>query len=382
MKESNSVNIFICGDYAPQLRVNEFIQAKKYKKIFNDILSIIQEADFSITNLELPLIDEGTPIKKTGPNIKAPTDSINALKFAGFSLVTLANNHIMDYGLKGLSSTIKKCIEAGIDYTGAGTSLDEAKQIKYKVIKGLQIAFINVSENEWSTTSGNEAGANPLDEVGNYYQIKEAKLSASFVILIVHGGHENYGLPSPRMKKLYRYFINLGVDVVIGHHTHCFSGHEIYSGKLIVYSLGNFLFDNHNYRNNTSWNIGCAITLIITGNRLDFKLHPFHQCNENVGIQLFNSDELKLFKQEAEAKTNIIQSDEMLQIEYQAFLKKQNNMYLSFLEPINNKYILMAMNRGIFPRFIKKYQKRLLFNLIRCEAHRDVVLSILSKNEN
>lgn len=380
--DSNTIKIFISGDFAPQLRVNEVIQAKEYNKLYNNILPIVQEADISITNLESPLINKGTPIPKTGPNLKSPPKSIEALKFVGFDMVTLANNHIMDYGAEGLFSTMDICKKNGIEYLGVGVSLEDAQKIKYKVCKGKQIAFINVAENEWSTTQENEAGANPLDSVSLFYQINEAKQNADHTILIIHGGHEGYELPSPRMKKLYRYIIDLGVDAVIGHHTHCYSGHEVYKGKPIVYSLGNFLFDSPHNRNNTSWNKGCTITLNISGNRINFELHPFYQCNDRVGISLYNESEKEEFFQKAGEKTVLIQSDVKLIKEYDDFIHKQKKMYQSYLEPTSNKYILAAINRGIIPRFIKNKQKLLLLNLIRCESHRDIVTSVLSDTKN
>lgn len=382
MKESK-MDIFISGDFAPQLRVNKIIQKKEFDKLYNDMLPLIKGADIAITNLEAPLIEGGTPIAKTGPNLKSPLNSIEALKYGGFKMVTLANNHIMDYGEEGLYSTMEICKNNNIETIGAGNSLENAKKIKYKESKGKQIAFINVAENEWATTQGNEAGANPLDEVGIFYSINEAKQNADIIILIIHGGHETYELPSPRMKKLYRYFIDLGVDAVVGHHTHCFSGHEVYKNKLIVYSLGNFIFDNLHNRTNTSWNKGTAVMLSISNsNKVDFKFHPFYQCNEKVGITLFNTKENDEFKDEANTKTKKIQDDRLLQLEFEKFMNSQKRMYKSFLEPTRNKYILAAMNRGLLPRFIKGKKKNLLLNIIRCEAHRDIVEYILSKNND
>jgi poly-gamma-glutamate synthesis protein (capsule biosynthesis protein) len=89
--------------------------------------------------------------------------------------------------------------------------------------------------------------------------------NSNYTILIVHGGHETFEYPRPRMKKLYRYFIDVGVDVVIGHHTHCFSGHEIYKGKPIFYSLGNFVFDQ-NWSKKTS--VGEVIVLVVNKEKI------------------------------------------------------------------------------------------------------------------
>ena len=378
---SEEIKIFISGDFAPTERVAQLITSGEYAKIYNDILPVIQDADISITNLELPLVENGTPIAKTGPNIKASPKSIEALTFAGFNMVTLANNHIMDYGSKGLFSTMQLCKDNGIDYIGVGKNLKEASKVKYIDCKDQKIAFINLAENEWSTTHGSEPGANPLNEINQYYQIIEAKENADYVILIVHGGHETYGLPSPRMKKLYRYFVDLGVDAVVGHHTHCYSGHEVFKGKPIFYSLGNFIFDRIKYSNSSDWNIGCAVTLNIIDNKIDFELHPYYQCNQTVGITLFTDNEKSAFIVDAERKTAIIQNDKELDLHFNDFVLRQERMYFSYLEPLKNKYLLAAMNRSLLPRLIGKRQRRLLLNLIKAEAHKDILVRLLSDKE-
>jgi len=372
------IKILITGDFAPRLRVNEAIERGDYKSLFGDLLDDIQNADIAITNLESPLCNTPTPIKKTGPNLIAATKSIEALKYAGFNMVTLANNHIMDQGVEGFKSTIQTCKDAGIDYIGAGMNLTEAQQFKVIDCKGKKIAFINCCENEWSTTTGDEPGANPLNEVSLFYQIQEAKNQADYTILIIHGGHETYGLPSPRMKKLYRWFIDLGVDAVIGHHTHCYSGREIYKGKHIVYSLGNFIFDHPKWRDNF-WAIGCAGEISINGDEIKFDSLPFHQCDYIIGIQKFDKEEMRLFAIQDSEKSSVISNEEKLYSEYSKFLQSQKNMFEAFLEPFPNK-IILGLKKFHIIRSLLKPSKRLLYqNLIRCESHRDILLNHLNK---
>lgn len=374
---SDTVNIFITGDFAPTYRVLDLIQSGEYQLMYNDILPVIRKADIAITNLEVPLIEAGTPIKKTGPNLKAPIKSVEALRFAGFNMVTLANNHIMDFGWEGLRSTMEICKMHDIKYIGAGKDLSEAQAIRYIEFNDSVIAFVNITENEWSTTQGDEPGANPLNEIRQYYQVSEAKRNSNYVILIIHGGHEAYGLPSPRMKKLYRYFIDIGADAVIGHHTHCYSGHEVYNGMPIIYSLGNFIFDSRNFRNDSEWNRGCAVMLKFQNDKVDFELVPYRQCDKTVGVSLLNFNERKAFLEEAENKSLLIQDDKKLAIHFEKFVQSQAQLYFSFLEPIKNRFLLAAMNRGILPRLINSTQKRLLLNLIRSEAHRNILLDLL-----
>jgi len=104
---SESLRILIVGDFAPINRVAAMIKRRAYCGIFNDILPIVKSADIAVANLELPLVNEGIPAKKTGPHMRAIPESIRALKYAGFNLLTLANNHIMDYGAGGLISTLE-----------------------------------------------------------------------------------------------------------------------------------------------------------------------------------------------------------------------------------------------------------------------------------
>lgn len=371
------IKIFISGDFAPRHRVSEVISNKEFSLLFGDVLPYIRQADISITNLESPLINEGNPIPKTGPNLKSPIDSIDALKYAGFDLVTLANNHMMDFGPEGLNSTISICEKNGIRCIGAGSNITEASKLCYIDKKGKIVAFINCCENEWSTTGGDKPGCNPLNEVNMYYQIQEAKADSDYVVLIIHGGHETYELPSPRMKKLYRWFIDLGVDAVIGHHTHCYSGTEIYKGKPIVYSLGNFIFDS-NIRN-ASWNYGAFAILSLSDEEIKVELYPFEQCNKKVGVFLLSTSDTDVWRKTNIEKTKLINDDILLSEEFDAFCKKNERLYRSYLEPGRNKYILAAKNRGIIKRTIRGGKALLYLNIIRAEAHRDILINLLSK---
>lgn len=374
--DKNYINIFISGDFAPRLRVNDAIKRGEYDKLYGSLLSIIREADFSITNLESPLLDYGTPIVKTGPNLKAPPKSVEALHYAGFNMVTMANNHIMDYGNGGYRSSIDLCNKYGIEYVGIGDNADEARKYKKIKIKDKTIAFINLAENEWSTTTNEVPGANSLNEIEAYYQIINAKRNADYVIMIIHGGHEFYEMPSPRMVRLYRWFIDLGCDAVIGHHTHCFCGDELYKGKPIVYSLGNFLFD-HPYFRTESWNEGVALMLTINDDRVNYALIPFHQCGKDVGIKLYNNREKILFEENRNNKMCIIQDEMKLKDEFIKFINNNVVRYRTYLESNHNKLIRYAIRKSFIKGSITGKYERLLLNLIRTESHREILLEIL-----
>jgi poly-gamma-glutamate capsule biosynthesis protein CapA/YwtB (metallophosphatase superfamily) len=202
------INIIVTGDFYGGNRIEKLIKEEKYADLYNDFITNIQNAEIAIANLESTLTNCNKPIVKTGPALKSSPNTIYALKHAGFNLLTLANNHIMDYGEKGLADTIQLCRKNNISTIGAGSNLNEASKFFYQEVKGIKLAFLNFTENEWSTTNGKEPGANPLNPIINHYAIKIAKEKADFVFVIVHGGHEMYELPSPRMKETYRFFID------------------------------------------------------------------------------------------------------------------------------------------------------------------------------
>lgn len=376
-KIEKEISILITGDFYAGNRIDKLIRDEKYVEIFNDFLPEIQNADISVTNLESALTISNRPIFKTGPSLKASPKTIDSLTFAGFNLLTLANNHIMDFGEKGLKDTLELCNKNEINIVGAGMNLNEASQIYFKVINGKKLAFINFTENEWSTTQDNHPGANPLNPIANYYTIQEACKNADFVFVIVHGGHEMYQLPSPRMKQTYRFFINAGANAVIGHHTHCFSGYEIYNGNPIFYSLGNFIFDWPG-KQNSKWNFGYAVKFRIYESKLSFDLLPFEQCNANAGVWKLKESGITSFKNEIYQFQQIILNDDKLINNFDEFCKSQSKLYKAFLEPHSNKYIYALQNRLLFPSFLSR-QKRLLYtNLIKCEAHRDIIVRILN----
>jgi hypothetical protein len=368
--------ILITGDFCPVNRIELLSVQRNYKSIFNDFLPFVQSSDIAVTNLEAPVYNGRSPISKTGPVLKVPVEIVNSLKFAGFNLVSLANNHIMDHGNKGLISTINSCEKNGIDTVGAGLSLSDARKIFYKEVKGKRLAFISIAENEWSTAEKNKPGANPLNVVDNYNDIKTAKNNADYVFVIVHGGHEMYNLPSKRMKTTYQFFVDAGADVVIGHHAHCYSGYEMFKGIPIFYNLGNFVFDNPKFIDSI-WNEGFAVEFTI-GEKLSFRIIPYKQCGKTAGVYLLSDSDKIKFDYSIENLNRIINDEDMLEIEFEKYFESVRDLYLAYLEPYSNFILHGLHKRKLFPSLFRKKKKELYLNLIRCESHRDIFQKILS----
>lgn len=374
--------IVVTGDCCPGIgRVKQpAIRAEAFE-IFGEFLTMIKNAELSITNLETPLIDQGTSIDKTGPALKSTPKTVEILKKAGFDLFTLSNNHIMDYGRDGLGLTLKVCNNAGINTVGAGLSPDEINKSYYSNVGGKRVAVINVAENEFGTLHQGGAGGHSLDPVANYNSILDAKKSSDRVLVVIHGGHEHVELPSPRMKKTYRFFVDAGADAVISHHTHCISGYEEYRGAPIFYGIGNFLFDNETGSKVTSWNKGIIVVLSVEDKGFSFDYHHFIQNGSAAGLKKPTIEEIKHQKLKIDLLNQMIADDQKLEEEFTKTCTQSRNRYSSYIEPHSSRILHYLQNRHWIPSFLSKQKKLLLLNLIRCESHRETLIQLL-QNEN
>ena len=373
------VSVLVTGDFYGGNGVENFIAKGNFVDLFADFLPIIQSHDVAITNLESAITDAKVSIQKTGPAIKSSPLTAKFLKDTGFSLVTLANNHIMDFGVEGLADTIAYCQKNGITNVGAGMNQTKASETYYIEKNNIKIAVINIAENEWSTTNSEKPGAHALNPVQNYYKITEARKNADFVLMIVHGGHEMYHLPSPRMKSTFRFFIDAGADIVVNHHTHCYSGYEFHNGKPIFYSTGNFLFNKPGMKN-PLWNSGYAVSINFFKNQIQFEIIPYLQCADKIGIRKLSNAESISFYTRLKEINKIIKDNKILQQEFDALQLKSVKTYRNFIEPHNNKWLYALQKKGVFPSLLHKRKKLMLLNLVRCESHRDVLISVLMQN--
>ena len=370
------ISILITGDFCPHKRIEQAFLKKEYENVFNGFGMIAKDSGLVITNLECPLTFSNDAIEKTGSNLKSHPDCIDGIKFGGFNVVTLANNHIMDYREQGLTDTIDACNKNNIHYVGAGQNIKEASKPLYLTVNERKIAIINFCENEWSIADKNKAGANPLNPVKNYYQIKEAKKNADILLVIIHGGHEHYHLPSLRMVETYRFFADLGVAAIIGHHTHCVSGYEIYDGTPIFYSLGNFIFDWENREN--AWYKGYSVKLSISKDSIDnFSLIPYKQCAEEPKIEILKNKQKQIFLNRIDEYSKVISDSELLEKKWLEFCDSREKGYLSSLLSLGKFRKQLLKDKKLSRLVLKRKRLMPLLNLIRCEAYRDVAIETI-----
>ena len=371
------MKIVVTGDFCPRNRVAKEFALGDYSAI-EALQPIIAQADYSIVNLECPILHGGEkPIIKNGPNLHADSRALDALKGIGTNCVTLANNHFRDFGDEGVLNTLSELSAYKIDYVGGGANLKDAAAVLYKQIGKETLAVINCCEHESSIATDEHCGSNPLNPIQQYYEIQEAKSKADYVLVIVHGGVEHYQLPIPRMQETYRFFIDAGADAVVNHHQHCYSGYEEYKGKPIFYGLGNLCFDNPNKKG--LWNEGYMVDLSFEKKGSDYALIPYHQCDVEPKVVLYDEDEKKAFEKRIEELNAIIANPNELVVKYEELKCNTRMKYRSHIEPYKSKLMRFLFRKYLLPSFMRR-KYAIIYNIIQCESHRERLLDAISEN--
>lgn len=239
--------IVFAGDIYFSRKVKEAYDEKGIDGIIDkNYKAIIADADFSVANLECAITDEVESDAKKDYKLSTPNKYIDGIKELGFNLFTLANNHILDFGVDGFYNTMKKLTSAGLDYFGAGKNEEEAAKIYYKTIDGKKYAFIAASsvlpKDNWKAKGENPGVNNGYDYAKICLQVKEAKKNAENVIVYIHWGIELREKATDEQKRFAHRLIDFGADLIVGAHPHVIQEVEYYKGVPIVYSLGNFVY--------------------------------------------------------------------------------------------------------------------------------------------
>lgn len=251
-KAGDEWTMLVAGDYA--LAREESPSAET--TISPAIRERIAEAEYSIVNFEAPVVGESAEaVPKSGPTVENPSGAPRAVAESGFDAATLANNHVGDFAPDGVKSTVEALESEGIETVGVGPDFERAYEPLEIVRGGGSVGIVNVCEREFNIASEASAGAAWLAHRRARETIRAASREHELVIAVVHGGVEYASFPAPELQDLLREFVDIGADVVIGHHPHVPQGWETYEEGAICYSLGNFLFDSMADSANTAWGL-------------------------------------------------------------------------------------------------------------------------------
>ncbi|MEI7884993.1 MAG: CapA family protein [Clostridia bacterium] len=258
---SKTVKLIAVGDILLGRGVKNRVekQPSRYLYPFEEVQGILTRNDVIFANLEEAITASSKSLAGINEGgkyvLKNELEAMNGIKYAGFNLFSLANNHILDYYATGLFDTMKILDENGIKYAGAGKNLAEARKLVIIEKQGVKIgllAYTDMAENVYKGSPAISFGADN-DKAGvapnNLEYIKEdifnAKGKVDILIVSLHWGTEyTYDIATEQVETAHG-IIDAGADMLIGHHTHRFQGIELYRGKPIFYSLGNFIFDQN-----------------------------------------------------------------------------------------------------------------------------------------
>lgn len=219
------------------------------KCISPELLEIMREADIMCLNNEFTFSTNGAPLEGKMYTFRANPARVSVLHEMGVDIVQLNNNHVYDYGRQAMLDTFDTLSNAGIDYFGAGHNLEEAMSPVYYTIDDKVVAFVGASRAEKNKMTPQATEDRPgilrcYDTELFLQVIEEADANADFVIAVVHWGTEySYDLEEVQLTTGKEY-LDAGADVIIGGHSHCLQGMEFYDDKPIIYSLGNYWFNN------------------------------------------------------------------------------------------------------------------------------------------
>jgi len=367
------MNIIIGADIVPtQSNFVLFSNSNVTTLLGDELFSLLNSVDVRIFNLEVPLCDKQDPIQKFGPNHIAPINTVNGIKAINPTLLTFANNHILDQGEKGLKSTKEILNKHKIPFIGVGNNLSEASKPFILEQDGAKIGIYACTEHEFSIATENTSGANPFDPLESFDHIQSLKEKCDYVIVLYHGGKEYYRYPSPYLQKVCRKMVQKGADLSICQHSHCIGCFEQYRNGTIVYGQGNFLFDDcESEFDKTSLLIKVSIS-----DKFQVDYIPIMKVGN--GVRLAEGQVYEKILSSFRKRSLAILKKGFIEQQYSKLALKNLDSYLQRFSGFSKwlSHIDRRLLNGMFMN--KKYNKKQLFaiqNYIECEAHRELIIA-------
>lgn len=252
IREPKELSISLVGDLLMDGSVRGQINQNGYDYPWEFVAEYFQEDDITIGNLETSITKGGSIWPDKQYNFRSDPENLEAMKKAGIDVVSLANNHTLDYGYDGLLDTLNYIDKSGIYSVGAGKDYNDAFKETIIEKNGYRVGILGFSrvvpDVGWWATKNRPGLAGAYDGQLNaaLKKVEEVKEEVDILILSIHWGTELQITPRDHDVLAAKRLIDAGADVIMGHHPHVLQGIEIYNGKPIFYSLGNFVFSSKN----------------------------------------------------------------------------------------------------------------------------------------
>ncbi|MSU56032.1 MAG: CapA family protein [Candidatus Taylorbacteria bacterium] len=259
---SKEIKMVFVGDIMLSRNIGQSMEQKKdYTFFFASTTEFLKSADITFGNLENPVSTRGI---RSGSiySFRADPQTLQGLTSAGFNVVSIANNHIWDYGKQAFKDTLSNLSENGISAVGGGENYAEAHTPKILMVGKTRIAFLaytNLISPKLGLASSTPA-ISRYDDTILQTDITEAKKVSDFVAVSFHWGDEYQTKHNAEQERVGKLVIDAGANLVIGHHPHVVQEVEEYNNGYIAYSLGNFIFDQ-NFSKDTRHGLALLVTL-------------------------------------------------------------------------------------------------------------------------
>lgn len=369
--------IIIFGDICPTDDTRVAFESGSGATLFGEMHPQMQEAAYCIANLECALTDSPTPVEKCGPVLYGATKCATTIANAGVKSVSLANNHIRDCGDEGVISTIDACHKAGLSTFGAGRDFTEASREHRFEVAGKHIAIVSFCEREFNYIHDGRMGGKALDVYEDFDRLRTLKAEVDYLIVLFHGGIEYHRYPSPLLQKKCHKFIESGADLVLIQHSHCVGTWEDYQNGHILYGQGNSIFG---YRNgNKMWNEGLVVSIDVADG-FKVELLPIETIEGGrIKLASGDSDTLSAFFERSKEVSN----PTFIYQQWQDFCNRQEADYLPLLWgwSVTMVRINRVLKNLISKLLVRKRPRNVSHNLVRCDAHREVIETIFNKYE-
>lgn len=341
---------------------NIFFGKESIKTAMSEAADLFSNADFSMVNLEniFGVREDNVPIVKTGPNLISNEKYIEYINSLSPTVVGLANNHTKDFGEKPMLDTIELLRENGYICIGAGENIERAYEPVILEKDGVKVSIIAVCENEFGVAEVSVSGTAGYNLTRVSKAIFSAKEAGTLPIIFFHGGNERNPFPSPDKVDLYRHFIDIGAASVIAMHTHCPQGYEMYNGKPIVYSMGNFFFNvMPNPDRLNTWFFGYVSELDISVSGVKLKVYPYRF--DESGIHFLKDSDNEKFMQYLKDISEPISDPLKIKALFDSWCLTQG--YIG----------TFATYKSDMPYDTTSEEAKELRNIFTCEAHNELI---------
>lgn len=352
---SKFISLIAVGDFLLDRNVgNRMKEINDYYFPIRNTKDLLESADITFCNVECPIC-EGRKIGITETSFRADPETVQTLVYGGFDIVSLANNHTMNFGGDCLVKTFSYLNEAGIDYVGAGSNFEDSHKPLIKTINVITLAFMAYNDSDvvpsYYFANENSPGTNKMDIPQLQRDVEKIHNgeygNVDLIILSMHSGTEYTAIPNQRQIQFARAAVDAGVDIVLGHHPHNVQHIEQYKGKYIIYSMGNFVLDQMRWVDCTKellLNITISKKSIFEVEVIPIRMKNF--CETNIAEGYEKQEILEIINYETVSQPYIYFDDNEFKISQRDILKNNDIENNTRKTSIKNKNISWAMSNS------------------------------------